>query len=74
MNIDDIGKYLAGGLGVDEAPIRHPVMQVKVIIASKPKPFEEAINEFLEKENDNIIDIKYQVCDKWLSAMITYVK
>lgn len=74
MESDLIAQYLSANINFDEAPIRHPVMQVKVIVSSSTMPFEEAVNEFLRKQNDNIIDIKYQFTDKYLSAMITYVK
>ena len=57
-------------------------MQVKVFDESHEKDLESAINEFLDKLEGEIIDIKYQVAFNFLgeeqiycfSAMIVYTK
>lgn len=74
METDVLAQILSARINFDEAPVRHPVMQVKVFFSESRSIFEETINEFLEKRNDNIIDIKFQATDKILAAMITYVK
>lgn len=49
-------------------------MKVKLFVSMSTDQLEAEINRFLDTKNPDIVDIKFSVAEKYVSALVIYKK